>query len=331
VADAVTTLAKISQARRALAAASTLHDVMQIRDQAEALRVYVKAAGEGLEAQNAAAEFKLRAERKAGAMLADMEKNAGAATPATRSQRVTALPPSLHDLGIDKMQSSRWQSEADVSEEKFEAYIASCRDEGREVTQSGLLKIANGSHVSLNSGENEWYTPPEILDAARSAMGSIDIDPASRDTAQANVRAKRYYAIEDDGLSKKWRGNVWLNPPYGKDVIGLFASKVVAERQRYNQAVVLVNNATETAWFNEIASVASAICFLRGRVKFLGRDGKPANTPIQGQAVLYIGSDVGRFCEAFADMGLIVMVCRQEANDDKKPTPVRHTDEHDAA
>jgi hypothetical protein len=45
-------------------------------------------------------------------MLAAMEKNAGAATPGTRSQDVTALPPSLDDLGIDKMQSSRWQREA---------------------------------------------------------------------------------------------------------------------------------------------------------------------------------------------------------------------------
>lgn len=304
MADAVTTLAKISQARRAIASASTLHGVLQIRDQAEALRVYVKAAVAGLEAANAAAELKLRAERKAGEMLAAMEN----AKTGPRKLGNTPLPNSLDDLCIDKMQSSRWQREANVPEEVFAAYIAACCNEGKEVTQAGLLKIANGSHVSLNSGENEWYTPPEILEAARSAMGSIDLDPASCDTAQANVRAKRYFTLKDDGLSKKWRGNVWLNPPYGKDVIGLFASKVVAERQRYSQAVVLVNNATETAWFNEIASVASAICFLRGRVKFLDKSGKPANTPVQGQAVLYMGSDVANFCEAFAGMGLIVTV-----------------------
>lgn len=307
----MTTISRISEARRALAAASTLEDVMQIRDQAEALRVYVKAAAAGLEAANAAAEIKLRAERKAGEMLAAMEKNEG-----NRYGGNSVLPPpSLDDLGIDKMQSSRWQREAKVPEEEFEAYIESCCYEGKEITQAGLLKIANGSHVSLNSGENEWYTPPEILESARLAMGSIDLDPASCETAQENVRANRYYVITDDGLSKKWQGNVWLNPPYGKDVIGLFAAKAVAERERYKQAVVLVNNATETAWFSAIASVASAICFLRGRVRFLDKSGKPANTPVQGQAVLYIGSDVAKFCEAFAGMGLIVMVCKQEAAD----------------
>lgn len=311
MANAVTTIARISEARRALAAASTLEDVMQIRDQAEALRVYVKAAADGLEAANAAAEIKLRAERKAGEMLSRMEN----AKTGPKELGNTTLPNSLDDLGIDKMQSSRWQREAKVPEEEFEAYIESCCYEGKEVTQAGLLKIANGSHVSLNSGENEWYTPPQIIELARSAMGSIDLDPASCETAQKTVKARRYYTIEDDGLSKKWRGNVWVNPPYGKDVIRLFAAKIVAERHRYKQAVVLVNNATETAWFNKIASVASAICFLRGRLKFLDKSGDPANTPVQGQAVLCVGGDVAKFCEAFAAVGLIVMVCRQESTD----------------
>jgi ParB family chromosome partitioning protein len=316
MADAVTTLAKISQARRALAAASTLQDVMQIRDQAEALRVYVKAASKSLDAANDAAEIKLLAERKAGIMLSSTPKSKGGRPEKTADvMSAVCAATVLADLGVTQKQSSRWQREAKVPEDKFAEYVTECRRSGREVTQAGLLKIADGSHVSLNSGENEWYTPTEILEAARAAMGGIDLDPASCETAQANVRAKRYYAIEDDGLSKKWRGNVWLNPPYGKDVIGLFASKVVAERERYKQAVVLVNNATETAWFTEIASVASAICFLRGRVKFLDKSGKPSNTPVQGQAVLYIGCDVAKFCEAFAGMGLIVMVCRQEATD----------------
>lgn len=301
----MTTIARISEARRALAAASTLEDVMQIRDKAEALRVYVKAAAAGLEAANAAAEIKLRAERKAGEMLAAMEKNPGGGDQSTGNG---VLPvPSLDDLGIDKMQSSRWQREAKVPEEEFEAYIESCCYEGKEVTQAGLLKIANGSHVSLNSGENEWYTPPEYIEAAREAMGSIDLDPASCETAQANVLAKRYFDIEDNGLDKPWTGNVWLNPPYGKEVIGLFTEKVVSEAGRFQQAVVLVNNATDTAWFHDLASVASAACFIRGRIRFLDKSGKPANTPVQGQVAVYVGPNVDAFREAFASFGAVVI------------------------
>jgi phage N-6-adenine-methyltransferase len=305
MAASVTSLAKISEARRALASAQTLEDILSIRDQAKALEACLKIVGESLEAANDAAEVKLRAERKAGEMLAAMEKNAGAATPGTRSQDVTALPPSLSDLGIDKMQSSRWQREAKVDDETFEQYLASCREQQREITQSGLLKIANGSHVSLNSGENEWYTPPEYIEAARQAMGSIDLDPASCETAQANVRAKRYFDIEDNGLEKPWTGNVWLNPPYSKDLIGLFADKVT--RECFDQAVVLVNNATDTGWFHALASVASAACFFRGRIKFLDKTGTPANTPVQGQVAIYVGPNVHGFSKAFSPLGSVVL------------------------
>jgi ParB family chromosome partitioning protein len=307
VAD-VTTIARISEARRALAAASTLEDVMQIRDKAEALRVYVKAAAAGLEAANAAAEIKLRAERKAGEMLALMEKNKGG-RPSEKTPVIATevFPPPLSDLGVTENQSKRWQREAKVPEEEFEAYIESCCYECKEVTQAGLLKIANGSHVSLNSGENEWYTPPEYIEAAREAMGSIDLDPASCETAQANVLAKRYFDIEDNGLDKPWTGNVWLNPPYGKEVIGLFTEKVVGEAERFQQAVVLVNNATDTAWFHDLASVASAACFIRGRIRFLDKSGKPANTPVQGQVAVYVGPNVDAFREAFASFGAVVL------------------------
>ena len=77
MATTVGTLAQLGNAQRALAAASTLEDVLSIRDQAEALRVYAKAADESLEAANAAAEIKLNAERKAGGKLKAMELRGG--------------------------------------------------------------------------------------------------------------------------------------------------------------------------------------------------------------------------------------------------------------
>lgn len=310
MASSVSSLARIGEAARALASAKTLEDVLTIRDQAEALRVYIRAASESLEAANAAAEIKLRAERKAGEMLKAMEKRDGGDAMKARSQGATEVPPSLEELGINRDQSSRWQREASVDEGTFEEYLVSCRDEGREVTQAGLLNIAKGCHVTANSGENEWYTPPEYIEAAREVMGRIDLDPASCETAQANVKAKRFYTADDDGLSKRWAGNVWLNPPYSKDLIGLFAAKVVEESARFDQAVVLVNNATDTSWFHQLASVSSAACFLRGRVKFLDKTGTPANTPVQGQAVLYVGDNVAKFADVFSSFGFVAIVAR---------------------
>ena len=237
-------------------------------------------------------------------MLAAMEKQGPGQYK--RSHDVTVCP-SLDDLGIDKMQSSRWQKEASVSEDAFDEYLHECFEQSREVTQSGLLKIANGTHISA-SGENEWYTPSAYIEAARQAMGSIDLDPASCELAQETVKASVYYTIADDGLAREWGGNVWLNPPYSKDLIGKFAEKVVVESERFEQAIVLVNNATETAWFQSMARKANAICLFAGRIKFNDKTGKPANTPVQGQAAIYFGEHVERFASAFDDLGLVVFM-----------------------
>ena len=253
MATETTTLARISQAKLALVSAKNLDDVLRIRDQAEALRIYIKAASDSLEAANSAAEIKLRAERRAGELLAAMDKPVnqhGKSAPDTMS----GAP--LESFGVSYKQSSRWQKEAKVDEDTFEEYIRECNDEQREVTQAGLLKLADPCHVSHNSVENEWYTPSKYIEAARTVMGSIDLDPASCELAQETVQAGQYFTIDDSGLTKEWRGNVWLNPPYSKESVGLFATKLVEETANLSETIVLVNNATETAWFQRLISCA---------------------------------------------------------------------------
>lgn len=301
-----TSLSNISAARKALAKASTLADVLTIRDKAEAIRIYVKAAAEGLEAQNAAAEIKLRAERKAGEMLAAMEKNEGG-RPSKTPDIVSgvSIPASLSDLGVTEQQSSRWQREAKVSDEDFEQYVESCREEAKELTQAGLLNIAKGCHVSQATGENEWYTPPEYIEMARQAMGEIGLDPASCKQAQKIVKAKRYYTIEDDGLNKEWSDYVWLNPPYSKDLCSLFIDKLKDEMDaaRVLHACVLVNNATDTAWCQKLLRMSAAICLVSGRIRFTDKTGQPANSPLQGQIVVYCGLREGQFMQVFQQVG----------------------------
>lgn len=155
-------------------------------------------------------------------------------------------------------------------------------------------------HVVNNSRDDEWYTPARYIEAARQVLGEIDLDPASNDFANETVKAKTYYTEETDGLSQKWFGNIWMNPPYSTALLPRFAEKLVNED--FEQAIVLVNNATETQWFKTFVGKASAIVFHTGRIKFVKRDGEHA-TPLQGQAFFYYGNNADKFLEVFGEFG----------------------------
>ena len=169
------------------------------------------------------------------------------------------------------------------------------------------MNEAKRAHVAHNSGNNEWYTPAEVIEAARAVLGGFDLDPASSETANQTVQAERFFTAEDDGLAQEWPvGRIWMNPPYAQPLMGQFATKFAAEIRRGSTGIVLVNNATETAWFHEIAAECSAICFPRSRIRFLDPEGKASGAPLQGQAIIYCGPDVFEFCEAFTGFGLVV-------------------------
>ncbi len=156
------------------------------------------------------------------------------------------------------------------------------------------------------TGENEWYTPPTYIEAARRVLGGIDLDPASSGKAQETVGAARFYSAEDDGLMQEWGGSVWLNPPYAQPLIQQFAEKVVAEVRagRVPEAIVLTHNYTDTAWFHLLESACAAICFTRGRIRFVSSSGELAS-PTQGQAFFYFGQRRKVFAEVFRAFGFV--------------------------
>lgn len=163
-------------------------------------------------------------------------------------------------------------------------------------------------HVTHNSGNNEWYTPPDIIEAARQTMGSIDVDPASCKEANKVVNAAKYYTVETNGLTQRWEGNVWLNPPYNKSITEFIrALYCKVGNGEVCQACVLTNNATETAWFRGLLSMANALCFLKRRVKFITPSGK-GGSPLQGQIVTYIGKRGCRFSDVFGEFGRVLVV-----------------------
>jgi phage N-6-adenine-methyltransferase len=306
-------LTKLDKATQMLAEAKTLDEVKYIVDIAEAARTYARAAKLGIQAANHAAEIKLRAERKAGEMLAQLSHgdHGGDRKSSSKPENLNEFKEVIEQEEIPQSTAYKWETVAAIPEKRFEQHIAEVIETGGELTTAGLLKAAKAPHVSNNSGENEWYTPIEFIACARAVMGRIDLDPASSEIANKTVGASMFYTIEDDGLSKFWAGKVWMNPPYSSDCIGKFIAKY-AEHVRngdISEGIVLVNNATETNWFNELISVSTAVVFPNGRIRFIDKTGKPSGAPLQGQAIVYSGKNPDKFTLEFGEFGWSALTC----------------------
>jgi phage N-6-adenine-methyltransferase len=261
-------------------------------------------------------EALLDAEAKIGEMLKEIPKdnsfkgNQHKVVNSQQCENTKTKEQVTKELGFNKDMVSRFETLAD-NKEIIEQVKAEARENEEIPTRTAVLnkvqeikRQEEKPHVFFNSGDNEWYTPNEYIELARKVMGSIDLDPASCEYANKVVNADKIFTINDNGLEQKWHGNVWLNPPYSSDLIRLFINKLSESyaNSDISQAIVLVNNATETAWFNELISLASAVVFPRGRVKFYTPDGK-TGAPLQGQAIVYIGDNDSFFLDKFCSLG----------------------------
>lgn len=128
-----TQLARYDAARQALAEASRIDEVKDIRDKAMAMKLYAQQAKDR-ELIELATEIRLRAERRAGEMLKEMAKNKGTrgdGRPSLGGRKQTPPKdetPSLANIGITKQQSSRWQKLANMPDQKFEEKVGMVKD-----------------------------------------------------------------------------------------------------------------------------------------------------------------------------------------------------------
>jgi len=301
-------LARYDAARTALAEAHRIDEVKDIRDKAIALEAYARQAKDTSLIRHAT-EIRLRAERRAGELLAKIPKAKGGQpyqnpTP-SRPQAVgaeVAKPMTLAEMGVTDTQSVKWQRLAALSEDKFETRVEHAKARVTDMTTS-----SPSYSKAIFTGENEWYTPAEYVERAREVLGTIDLDPASNEIAQEWIKAVTFFTIADDGLTREWFGRVWLNPPYARATMEPFVEKLQSEylAGRVTEAVLLTHNYTDTGWFHTAAISASAICLLRGRVRFVAPSGEECS-PTQGQVFFYFGADSRRFQESFSQIGLIV-------------------------
>jgi phage N-6-adenine-methyltransferase len=118
--------------------------------------------------------------------------------------------------------------------------------------------------VHFSSKTDLWSTPQDLFDLLNNEFG-FEIDVCA---TEENAKCKKFYTKNDDGLSQPWLGNVWMNPPYGRE-IGLLMKKANEASEEGATVVCLVPARTDTNWWHQYA-IHHEVRFIKGRLKFGG-------------------------------------------------------------
>ena len=149
----MTELVRYDAMCRAIAEAYEVDEVKDIRDKALALEIYARQA-KNVDAERDACEIRLRAERRAGQLLKEIDKAKAGRPPGNPSagERDYRGAPTLAERGISYDQSSRWQKLADVPEDEFDDAIRG----PAMPTTSGIIASAQPNEIDPVAKEALW-------------------------------------------------------------------------------------------------------------------------------------------------------------------------------
>lgn len=119
----------------------------------------------------------------------------------------------------------------------------------------------SGNSVTHEGKTNTWFTPERYV----KPLGDFDLDPCTQSFRPFNTAKK--HICEDlgqCGLSEEWKGRVWLNPPYGREI-----SKWLEKMQSHGNGIALVFSRCETNWSQSAFKKCDAVFFIKGRISFI--------------------------------------------------------------
>lgn len=123
------------------------------------------------------------------------------------------------------------------------------------------------STVLFSSNTDNWATPQTFFNELDKEF-NFTLDPCSSDE---NHKCFNYFTKEQDGLSQKWFGRVFCNPPYGR-TIGLWVEKAYTSvvSGDCELCVMLIPARTDTKWFHKYLYLKDNVelRFVKGRLKF---------------------------------------------------------------
>lgn len=198
-----------------------------------------------------------------------------------------------------------WRKEhcPDIGERSAQVYMRLARsnpqrDSDLSIRQAVQLLAADASRTIMGSrASDEFYSPANVLELVQRVMGMIDLDPAYH--PRSLVKARRTYTKADDGLKQRWRGRVYLNPPYSQ--MGDWIRKLIKEFEAGNvtQAIALLPARTDAAWFRLLDRFPR--CFIHGRIRY---SNSQTSAPFPC-VVIFLGRNNRRFAREFRKVGTI--------------------------
>lgn len=132
--------------------------------------------------------------------------------------------------------------------------------------------------VHYSSATDLWSTPQEFFDTL-DAEFRFETDVCA---LSSNAKCSHYFTPEQDGLSRRWTGICWMNPPYGRE-IGKWICKAHEESTCGATVVCLVPARTDTSWWHNHCAKGE-IRFVRGRLKF---GNAKTNAPFPSAVVIF--------------------------------------------
>jgi hypothetical protein len=147
----------------------------------------------------------------------------------------------------------------------------------------------------LGAGPNDPRQPSSLGKWILDRLGAFDLDPCAADPRPWDCAGENRTS---GGLSRPWRGRVWLNPPFDRYEVGEWVERLA----RHGDGTALLHARTEAAWFEPCWRSASGILFMADRIKFCRPDGseQPANSGAPPVLVAFGAKDLA----ALRDSGL---------------------------
>lgn len=153
-----------------------------------------------------------------------------------------------------------------------------------------------------SSNSDEHNTPFYLIEAAREVMGSIDLDPMSNELANEYIKATNFYTKEDDGLSKEWFGNLWLNPAFSLSKVAIPKLINSYEKGDVTQAVLLVKSDVSTNKYKLLYPYP--FCELDKRVKFESTNNSNQGSPFP-VVMFYLGKNFYKWNQVMSKYGKV--------------------------